>query len=44
MPRLQGERSNGALYIVLLLVLLIAAFILLEYFGAINLIQGFGRQ
>lgn len=43
MPRLEGERSNTALYVVLLLVLLVVALVLLEYFGAINLIPNFGR-
>ncbi len=42
MPRLEGERSNTGLYIVLLLVLLIVAFVLLEYAGMIDLIPNFG--
>jgi len=42
MPRLQGERSNAGMWIVLLLVVLVIAFVLLEYFGVINLIPNFG--
>jgi hypothetical protein len=42
MPRLEGERSNTGLYIVLLLVLLIVAFVLLEYAGVVDLIPNFG--
>ena len=42
MPRLEGERSNTGLYIALLLVLLLVALVLLDYFGAINLIPNFG--
>lgn len=43
MPRLEGERSNTGMYLVLLLVLLLIALVLLEYFGAIDLIPNFGR-
>jgi hypothetical protein len=42
MPRLEGERSNTALYILLVLVLLIAALVVLEVTGITNLIQNFG--
>lgn len=42
MPRLEGERSNTGLYVVLLIVLLIIVFLALEYFGVINLIPNFG--
>lgn len=42
MPRLEGQRSNTGLYIIVVLVVLIVAFLLLEYFGAIDLISGFG--
>jgi len=43
MPRLQGKRSNENLYIALLLVLVVLAIILLNYFGIIHLIPNFGR-
>jgi hypothetical protein len=42
MPRLEGERSNAGTWIVLLLVVLVIAFVLLEYFGVIDLIPNFG--
>jgi predicted nucleic acid-binding Zn ribbon protein len=43
MPRLEGKRSNSGLYIVLLIVVLLVVLLVLEYLGAINLIQGFGQ-
>jgi hypothetical protein len=42
MPRLEGKRSNNGLYVVLLLVLVVIAIILLDYFGVIHLIPNFG--
>jgi hypothetical protein len=42
MPRLEGERSNAGVWLVLLLVVLVVAFVLLEYLGMINLIPNFG--
>ena len=42
MPRLEGERSNTGLYVVFLVILLLAALVLLEYTGLINLIANFG--
>lgn len=44
MPRLEGERSNSGLYIVLAVLLLVVALVLLDYFGigGINLIPNFG--
>lgn len=42
MPRLEGERSNAGLWVVLLLVALVIAFVLLEYVGIINLVPNFG--
>ncbi|HEX6290341.1 MAG TPA: hypothetical protein VFZ66_14200 [Herpetosiphonaceae bacterium] len=42
MPRLEGQRSNTGLYVVLLLVLLLVVFVLIEYAGLINLIPNFG--
>jgi hypothetical protein len=42
MPRLEGERSNTGVYLVFLIVLLLVAFVLLEYVGIINLIANFG--
>jgi hypothetical protein len=43
MPRLEGERSNAGAWIVMLILLLVIAFVLLEFFGVINLIPNFGR-
>lgn len=42
MPRLEGERSNTGLYVLLVLVLLIVALVLLEVTGVTNLIANFG--
>jgi hypothetical protein len=42
MPRLEGEHSSPALYIVLLIVLAIVAVLVLEYVGVINMIPNFG--
>jgi hypothetical protein len=42
MPRLEGERSNTGLYILLAIVLLLAALVVLEVTGVTNLIANFG--
>lgn len=42
MPRLEQKRSNTGLYVLLVLVLLIVAFLLLEITSTINLIANFG--
>lgn len=42
MPRLEGERSNSALYLLLGLIVLIVALVVLEFTGVINLIADFG--
>lgn len=42
MPRLEGERSNAGLYIVLLLVLLVIAIVALDLFGVVNIIPNIG--
>lgn len=44
MPRLEGERSNSGMYILLALLLLVVVVLLLEYFGigGLNLIPNFG--
>jgi len=42
MPRLEGRRSNSGLYIVLMIVLLLAILLVLEFTGVINLIPNFG--
>lgn len=42
MPRLEGERSNTGVYVLLLLVLLVVVFLLLEYFGVINTLPTVG--
>lgn len=44
MPRLEGERSNTGLRIVLLLLAALVVLVLLDYFGVggINLIPNFG--
>ncbi len=42
MPRLEGRRSNSGLYIVLMIVLLLAILLVLEFTGVIDLIPNFG--
>lgn len=44
MPRLEGERSNSGLYILLGLLLLAVVVLLLEFFGigGLNVIPNFG--
>lgn len=42
MPRLAGKTSNTGIYVIGLVLLLVILFLALEYFGAINLIAGFG--
>ena len=42
MPRLQGKSSSAPAVLTAMLVL-VAAFLVLEYFGVINLIPNFGR-
>ena len=42
MPRLQGK-SSSAPAVFTVLFLLVATFLVLEYFGVINLIPNFGR-
>ena len=42
MPRLQGKSSNAPAVLTVILVL-VGAFLVLEYFGAIDLIPNFGR-
>ena len=42
MPRLAGKRSNTGMYAIGLIIALLIVFLALEYFGAINLIAGFG--
>lgn len=44
MPRLEGERSNTGLYVVLLVVVLLIVFLALDYFGVINVIPNFGAM
>ncbi len=42
MPRLQGKSSSTPAILVVLLVM-VATFLVLEYFGVVNLIPDFGR-
>jgi hypothetical protein len=42
MPRLQGKSSSAPAVLTVILVL-VAAFLVLEYFGVINVIPNFGR-
>jgi hypothetical protein len=44
MPRLIGKRSNTGSSFTLLILFVAIAGVLLEYFGAINIIPGFGRE
>jgi hypothetical protein len=43
MPRLVGKQSNSSLYIVLSLIFVIAVAVGMEYFGVIDLVDGFGN-
>ena len=43
MPRLQGKPSNAPAMLVTGILLLAAAFLVLEYFGVINVLPNFGR-
>jgi hypothetical protein len=43
MPRLVGKQSNSGLYVGLFLVIVIAVAVVMEYFGFIDLIDGFGN-
>jgi hypothetical protein len=42
MPRLVGKQSNSGIYALLFLLGFIAIVVALEYFGVINLVDGFG--
>jgi hypothetical protein len=44
MPRLVGKQSNTPLYVGIALLLALAGVGGLEYFGAINVIPGFGLE
>jgi cyanate permease len=44
MPRLVGKQSNTSLYVGIALLLALAGAVGLEYFGAINVIPGFGLE
>ena len=44
MPRLIGQQSNNSWYVMLVLILVIAAAGFLEYLGVINVIPGFGHE
>ena len=43
MPRLQGKPSNSPAMILTGILILAAAFVVLEYFGVINVLPNFGR-
>ena len=42
MPRLEGQRSNTGLYVVLVIVVLLALLLLLEFTGVVDLIPNLG--
>lgn len=44
MPRLVGQRSNTGANITVLIILLAIFGVLLEYFGVIDIVRGFGRE
>lgn len=44
MPRLIGQQSHAETNIALLIIFVAIAGILLEYFGAIDLVPGFGQE
>lgn len=43
MPRLEGKSSNAPAMLITGILLLVAAFVVLEYFGVINLLPNFGQ-
>ena len=43
MPRLEGKSSNAPAKLVTGILLLAAAFVVLEYFGIINVLPNFGQ-
>lgn len=43
MPRLEGKSSNAPAMIITCILLLAAAFVVLEYFGVINVLPNFGK-
>jgi hypothetical protein len=44
MPRLVGKQSGSPVYVGIVLVLALVGAVGLEYFGAINVIPGFGSE
>ena len=44
MPRLEGQKANPTMTIILIVVILALIFLGLEYFGVLNLIPGFGKD
>lgn len=44
MPRLVGQRSNTGANITVLITLIAIFGVLLEYFGIIDIVPGFGRE
>jgi hypothetical protein len=44
MPRLVGQRSHNGANITVLIILLAIFGVLLEYFGVIDIVPGFGRE
>ncbi len=44
MPRLIGKRSNNGANITVLIILVAIFGVLLEYFGMIDIVPGFGRE
>ncbi|MEH2318142.1 hypothetical protein [Nostoc sp.] len=44
MPRLVGQRSNTGANITVLITLVAIFGVLLEYFGVIDIVPGFGRE
>lgn len=44
MPRLVGKQSNEGTYLGLVLIALVAAFGVLEYSGAIDVVPNFGQE
>ncbi|MBE8997045.1 hypothetical protein IQ274_02115 [Nostoc sp. LEGE 12447] len=44
MPRLVGQRSNTGANITIFIILIAIFGVLLEYFGMIDIVPGFGRE
>ncbi len=44
MPRFVGKQSNTSAYLASFFILFVGALVFLEYVGAVNFVNGFGRE